>query len=170
MKKTNSILLIALLCGCTIGEPERHNDFMSQADCFVYKYEVEDESLGNYRVEYIDTSEASGCVKTFLLDTYLLYDDKSYIVVSPNHPKYYLKEIEKYKSEYKTDTTRLSGFSLEDDKQLALTVSKEYYNSGKKSTEYHDWEYIILSKDRNGWKIDSSCKIKMWPWSNELNH
>lgn len=115
MKRRITITFIALTlllssCMNIMKEPEKHKDFMSHCDCFVYENEVETENYDFGRVELIDTTKASGCVKEQLSNVYLLYFDTICIAVYNQHPKQNIKTIEFFIKKYQTDTTRLSDF------------------------------------------------------------
>ncbi|HLU84267.1 MAG TPA: hypothetical protein VKZ45_02235, partial [Vicingaceae bacterium] len=126
MTRVLQILIIGLsfsLSSCTIGELEKHEDFMSRSDCFVYKNEVEVEDYDFGRVEFIDTTKASGCVKTQLSNVYLLYQDTTCIAVYNQHPKNNITDIERFKKMYRTDTTQLSDY-VKFDTGITLTISR----------------------------------------------
>ncbi|WP_407032675.1 hypothetical protein [Polluticaenibacter yanchengensis] len=104
-------------------EPEKHEDFMSHCHCFVYKDEVITENYDFGRVELIDTSKASECVKEQLNNIYLLYYDTICIAVYNQHPKQNIKTIEFFIKKYQTDTTRLSDF-VKFDSSIKITIDR----------------------------------------------
>lgn len=106
-----------------MGEPELHNDFMTLSDCFVYENEVIVEYFDFGRVEYIDSNEASGCVKTQLKDMYLLYYKGKVVTVYNRHPKEIIYPIKLLFKEHQTDTTRVSGIAYFDSK-IKLTIDR----------------------------------------------
>ena len=119
-------------------DSEKHQDFMSHCDCFVYKNEVETEDFEFGRVEFIDTSIASGCVKEQLSNVYLLYYDTICVAVYNQHPKDNIKTIESVIKNYQTDTTKLADF-VKFDSSIRLTVSRLCKD---KSDDYHFGVYI----------------------------
>lgn len=165
MKITTIILLILLFLSCGKDWTE-HERFMSESDCYVYKHEVISESLNDYTIEYIDSSNASECVKTQLNNCYLLnINDSHYLSVYPKHPKYNLDLIESLIKKYQQPNSRMSSFTRHGNK-ISLTISKKYINSRDKifNNQYFEWKFIYLSFN-NGWKTDSTTVTSMWPWT-----
>lgn len=141
------LLLPVILISC---DRAKHRDFMSKSDCLVYVDEVVSEPISHGHVEYIDTTNTSGCVKEQLKNVYLLYYDSIHVAVFNQHPKDNFKLIESLIEAYQTDTTRLSEF-VYFDSSINITVNrlckdktnKIYYN------EYVDWrnvEYSTITK------------------------
>ena len=140
--KSNIVLIFVLtmlnsscLFFMGMGESEKHKDFMSQCDCFVYENEIETESFDFGRVEFINKSKASGCVKEQLSNVYLLYYDTICLAVHNQHPKQNINTIESFIKKYQSDTTRLSSF-VQFDSSLRITIDRicndpndKYYNN-----------------------------------------
>jgi hypothetical protein len=93
-----------------MNDPE-HKDFETYCDCRVYNREINKEIFPFGRVEFVDTSKASGCVKEQLKNVYLLYYDTICIAVYNEHPKNNIKLIEDLIKKHQTDTTKLSDFA-----------------------------------------------------------
>lgn len=112
MKKHLLILFVlsSIISSCLMEEPDRHHLFESISDCSVYEYEVESDSFLFGTVEYIDTSKASGCVKSQLQNKYLLHLNDSTIVVYRDHPKNHIQKLNKNYQEYLKDTSKLMDF------------------------------------------------------------
>lgn len=147
-----------------MGEPEEHQDFMSRSDCFVYKNEVEVENYDFGRVEFIDTTKASGCVKTQLSNVYLLYQDTTCIAVYNQHPKNNITDIEKFKKMYMTDTTQLSDY-IKFDSSLTLTISrlcKDSRNENFYYDKYVEWRVIKYSTITKPYTQTSKELITTW--------
>lgn len=106
-----------------MGDPEKHQDFMSHSDCIVYEKEVTTEHFPFGRVDFIDTTNASGCAKRQLNNVYLLYYDTVCIAVHNEHPKTDIKTIEFFIKKYQSDTTRLSDF-VRFDSSINLTIDR----------------------------------------------
>lgn len=167
MKITTSIILTLLLLSCGKDWTE-HERFISESDCNVYNHEVISESLNDYTVEYIDTLNASGCVKTQLSNDYLLNIEEGYFIsVYPKHPKYNIDLIESLRRKYQHPNSRLSSFGRFGNK-IILTISKKYINPQDKTfhNQYFEWKFIYLS-NKNGWRADSTKVSSMWPWAEE---
>ena len=136
---------------------------MSHCDCFVYKNEVETEDFDFGRVEFIDTSKASGCVKEQLNNVYLLYYDTICVAVYNQHPKDNIKIIESVIKNYQTDTTKLADF-VKFDSRIRITVSRlckdksDNYRFG----EYVDWRDIEFNTITNKLVKTKDTIITTW--------
>lgn len=147
-----------------MSEPEQHEDFMSRSDCFVYKSEVKTENYKFGRVEFIDTTKASGCVKSQLANIYLLYQDTSCIAVYNQHPKKNIKDVERVKKMYLTDTTQLSDYEMLDT-VLILTITRLCKDNRKENFyygKYVDWRVVEYSTKVKPYKQISNELITTW--------
>jgi hypothetical protein len=166
MTRVLQIFIIGMsfsLSSC-IGEPEKHDDFMSRSDCFVYKNEVEVEDYNFGRVEFIDTTKASGCVKTQLSNVYLLYQDTTCIAVYNQHPQNNITDIERFKKMYLTDTTQLSDF-VKFNSGITLTISrlcKDRKNENFYYGKYVDWRVVKYTTTTNPYVQTENELITTW--------
>lgn len=166
MTRALHILIIAMsfcLSSC-IGEPEKHEDFMSHSDCFVYKSEVKVEDYDFGRVEFIDATKASGCVKTQLSNVYLLYQDTTCIAVYNQHPKNNITDIERFKKMYRTDTTQLSDY-VKFDTGITLTIRrlcKDSKNENFYYGKYVDWRVVKYTTTINPYVQTENQLITTW--------
>jgi hypothetical protein len=142
--------LTSLLTSCMyLMNDTEHKDFEAHSDCRVYKREVATENYPFGRVEFIDTSKASGCAKEQLKNVYLLYHDTICVAVYNEHPKTNIDVIEGFIKKYQTDTTRLADF-IKFDNSIRITVSRLCKDSSEKYhygeyVEWRDIEYSILT-------------------------
>jgi hypothetical protein len=153
MKSPQIILtfgLIFSLTSCFMKVQEKHQDFMNHCDCFVYENEVKSEIFSFGRVEFIDTSIASGCVKEQLKNVYLLHYDTICVAVYNIHPKNNIKLVEELIKKYQTDTTRLSDF-VKFDSSIRITVDRLCKDKNDniykgKYVWWRDIEYSTMTK------------------------
>lgn len=167
MKLRLLIIITLILLSCS-EDNSYHEKFMSSSDCFVYKREVISESFNKYTVEYIDTSKASGCVKSQLNDVYLLTISSDYfITVAPNHPANNIYVIESFMKRFNNDSIRLSNFYKERNR-VYLTLSRRYQNIQDSSfnNRFMEWKHVFCSKKGKYWKIDSTRLTTLLPWGN----
>ncbi len=158
------IIGMSLSLSCCMSDTEKHEDFMSRSDCFVYKNEVEVEDYDFGRVEFIDTTEASGCVKTQLSNVYLLYQDTTCIAVYNQHPKNNIKEIERFKKMYRTDTTQLSDY-VKFDTCITLTIRrlcKDSKNENFYYGKYINWRVVKYATTTNPYVQTENELITTW--------
>jgi hypothetical protein len=120
-----------------MGDPE-HKDFETHCDCFVYKSEINTERFSFGRVEFVDISKASGCVKQQLNNVYLLYYDTICVAVYNEHPKKNIELIKGFIKEYQTDTTNLAEF-VTLDSAIRIKVNRICKDTTDK---YHGGEYV----------------------------
>jgi len=162
--------LTIFFSSCRMTEPERHENFMAISDCFVYNYEVKSEPISNGKVEYIDTTIASGCVKRQLKNVYLLYYDTICVTIYNRHPKNNFKQIERFIKLYHSDTTQLSKFSsLNDEIRISVdrlcTDLKDTIDYGK----YFEWKDIRFILKDNIWSKKDQAIITIWhKWAEQI--
>jgi hypothetical protein len=145
-----------------MDDPE-HVDFETRCDCFVYKREIKTEKFSFGRVEFVDTSEASGCVKEQLRNVYLLYQGTFCVAVYNEHPKKDIQLIETLIKEYHTDTTKLAGFARFDssirisvDRLCRDTSDNNYYG------DFVDWREIEYSTLTKPFKKNKDSIVRTW--------
>ena len=163
--KKHTILYIsclAFLSSCFMGEPDKHDGFESISDCSVYDYEVASDWYLFGTVEYIDTSKASGCVKTHLQNTYLLTLKDSIVVVYGDHPKNNIDEIKKQYQKHFTDTTKLTDFVKYSD-GYSITIGRLYKDTGHfRNNSFVDWKLIKYKKDNSRFKKTKEEILTLW--------
>lgn len=142
-------LLIAAFLSCLLffqcRESPLHDNFMNECDCFIYEREVETEHYSFGKVQSIDTNNASGCAKSQLPDTYLLYYDTSYVTVRNIHPNENHRTIEAFIKQYQSDTTRLTDFAWFSD-SIRLTVGRRCDDKADYHyKKYVDWRDIVYA-------------------------
>ncbi len=175
MKKKSKYLFLLLLTSC-MSEPDEIKGFNS--DYTVYDYEIESEYLGDYRVQYVDLDEIENNIdkKEQLKNQYLLYiSDTNYIHVSPNHPDENLKLILSFYKKYKSDSTYLDEFQIENNK-INITIKKKRewlyksWYSGDTITEmkidFEPWKDIYFQKENGNWKLKKEEFNYFWPDKN----
>jgi hypothetical protein len=140
-----ALTLLLPSCMYLMNDTE-HKDFEAHSDCRVYKREVVTENYPFGRVEFIDTTKASGCAKEQLKNVYLLYHDTICVAVYNEHPKTDINVIEDLIKKYQTDSTRLADF-VKFDSSLRITVARLCKDSSDKYHygEYVDWRNIEYS-------------------------
>ncbi len=164
-----TIILIQITClltSCFRREPKKHEKYMRESDCNVYVNEVVSEPIEHGKVEFIDTTKASDCVKKQLANTYILYYNNISVSVLMNHPKDNFKLIEQFIRQYHTDSTDLSCF-WKLDSVVHVTIAKkcikpsDNYANGK----YFDKTKINFSQQDNKWVlISKEDLINHYPW------
>jgi hypothetical protein len=140
-----------------------HKDFEKHCDCFVYKSEINTEQFAFGRVEFIDTSKASGCVKQQLNKIYLLYYDTICVAVHNEHPKNSIELIKGLIKEYQTDTTNLAEFTRLDS-IIRITVDRMCKDTTDKyhGVEYVNWRDIEYSTATRPYSKTKDDTIKVW--------
>ncbi len=157
-----------MISSCTSEEPELHEDFMSRSDCFVYKNQVVVENFDFGRVEFIDRTEVSGCIKKQLANVFLLYQDTTFIAIYNQHPKNIISDIERFKKKYQTDSTQLSDYKKFNN-SISLTIRRHCKDNKKENfhfDRYVDWRIVTYStKEKPYIQIDNKLIATWYKWS-----
>jgi hypothetical protein len=171
MRYLLSILALTILfSSCYPEEPERNENFMAISDCVVYKDEVKSEPITHGKIEYIDTTIASGCVIRQLKNVYLLYYDTICVTTYNRNPRNNFKQIERFIKLYHSDTTQLSKFSsLNDEIRISVdrlcTDLKDTNDYGK----YFEWKDITFILKDNIWRKKDQAIITVWhKWPEQI--
>lgn len=172
MKRKFIYLFLTLLTSC-MSEPNKIKGF--NTDYTVYDYEVISEYLGDFKVQSIDLDEIENNKgkKMQLKNQYLLFlNDTNYIHVSPNHPKENLRLIIDFYKKYKSDSTYLNEFQIENNK-ISITINKKRiwnyksWYSGDTITErkidFEPWKDIYFQKENGNWEIKKVEFNYYWP-------
>lgn len=136
---------------------------MARSDCFVYQDEIKAENFKFGRVESIDTSNASECVKMYLSNVYLLYVDSICVAVYNNHPKNNIELIKMFINEFQSDTTRLASF-VRSDSSIKIMVDRLCKDSTHdvRYGQYVDWREKEYSTKTSSLTKTRDDLITMW--------
>jgi hypothetical protein len=164
------LLVVALLLGACQEEIAYHEQFMDESDCYVYQNEVVKQHRKGYTIEYINPSEASGCVKNQLAQTYIIHFRDSIrlesVVLSSKTPEKYIQSIKEWALTYGSKNIRLTHVN-EQKNTIELRLSKVYIKPS--DTLFHNtyrlYKQIHLKKEESIWKEESSTINPYWPWN-----
>ncbi|MFZ9296632.1 MAG: hypothetical protein ACO259_10565 [Bacteroidia bacterium] len=123
------LLVLALLLGACQEEIAFHEQFMDESDCYVYQNEIIKQQRKGYTIEYINTTEASGCVKKQLGQTHIIHFNDSLglesVVMVTKTPEKYIRSVKEWALIYGSKNLRLTHMN-EQKNSIELRLSKVY--------------------------------------------
>lgn len=165
------VLILALLLGACQEEIAYHEQFMAESDCYVYQNEIIKQHRKGYTIEFINPSEASGCVKKQLAQTCIIHFSDSLglesVVMVTKTPEKYIRAVKEWALTYGSKNIRLTHMN-EEKNSIELVLSKKYLKPT--DTIFHNsnrlYKEILLKKEKSIWKEESSNINPYWPWNN----
>ena len=164
------LLILALLLGACQEEITYHEQFMDESDCYVYQNEIIKQHRKGYTIEYINPTEASGCVKKQLSQTYIIHFKDSLrlesVVVFSKTPEKYIQSLKEWALTYGSKNMRLSHMK-EQKNSIELILSKKYIKPSDTifHNSYRPYKEILLKKEKSIWKEETSNINPYWPWN-----
>ena len=164
------LLILALLLGACQEEITYHEQFMDECDCYVYQNEIIKQHRKGYTIEYINPTEASGCVKKQLSQTYIIHFKDSLrlesVVVFSKTPEKYIQSLKEWALTYGSKNMRLSHMK-EQKNSIELILSKKYIKPSDTifHNSYRPYKEILLKKEKSIWKEETSNINPYWPWN-----
>jgi len=164
------LLILALLLGACQEEITYHEQFMDECDCYVYQNEIIKQHRKGYTIEYINPTEASGCVKKQLAQTHIIHFKDSLglesVVMVTKTPEKYIHVVKEWALIYGSKNIRLTHVN-EQKNTIELRLSKVYIKPS--DTLFHNtyrlYKRIHLKKEESIWKEESSIINPYWPWN-----
>lgn len=164
------LLVLALLLGACQEEIAFHEQFMDESDCYVYQNEIIKQQRKGYTIEYINTTEASGCVKKQLGQTHIIHFNDSLglqsVVMVTKTPEKYIRAVKEWALIYGSKNLRLTHMN-ENKNRIKLMLSKLY--SKRSDTLFHNtyrpFKEIQMKKENSIWVEESSRINRYWPWN-----
>jgi hypothetical protein len=164
------LLILALLLGACQEEITYHEQFMDECDCYVYQNEIIKQHRKGYTIEYINPTEASGCVKKQLAQTHIIHFKDSLglesVVMVTKTPEKYIHVVKEWALIYGSKNIRLTHVN-EQKYTIELRLSKVYIKPS--DTLFHNtyrlYKRIHLKKEESIWKEESSIINPYWPWN-----
>ncbi len=164
------LLILALLLGACQEEIAYHEQFMDECDCYVYQNEIIKQHRKGYTIEYINPTEASGCVKKQLAQTHIIHFKDSLglesVVMVTKTPEKYIHVVKEWALIYGSKNIRLTHVN-EQKYTIELRLSKVYIKPS--DTLFHNtyrlYKRIHLKKEESIWKEESSIINPYWPWN-----
>jgi hypothetical protein len=165
------LLILALLLGACQEEITYHEQFMDECDCYVYQNEIIKQHRKGYTIEYINPTEAGGCVKKQLAQTHIIHFKDSLglesVVMVTKTPEKYIHVVKEWALIYGSKNIRLTHIN-EEKNSIELRLSKVYIKPS--DTLFHNtyrlYKRIHLKKEELIWKEESSIINPYWPWNN----
>jgi hypothetical protein len=164
------VLILALLLASCQEKIAYHEQFMDESDCYVYQNEIIKQHRKGYTIEYINPTEASGCVKKQLSQTYIIHFKDSLrlesVVVFSKTPEKYIQSLKEWALTYGSKNMRLSHMK-EQKNSIELILSKKYIKPSDTifHNSYRPYKEILLKKEKSIWKEETSNINPYWPWN-----
>ena len=164
------VLILALLLASCQEKIAYHEQFMDECDCYVYQNEIIKQHRKGYTIEYINPTEASGCVKKQLSQTYIIHFKDSLrlesVVVFSKTPEKYIQSLKEWALTYGSKNMRLSHMK-EQKNSIELILSKKYIKPSDTifHNSYRPYKEILLKKEKSIWKEETSNINPYWPWN-----
>jgi len=163
------LLILSLLLVACEEKIAYHEKFMDDSDCFVYQNEIIKQQRKGYTIEYINPTEASGCVKKQLAQTYIIHFKDSLglesVVMVTKTPEKYIRAVKEWALTYGSKNIRLTHVS-EQKNTIELILSKKYVQPTDNifHNSYRSYKEILLKKEKSIWKEESIKLNPYWPW------
>ena len=165
------LLILALLLGACQEEITYHEQFMDECDCYVYQNEIIKQQRKGYTIEYINPTEASGCVKKQLAQTHIIHFKDSLglesVVMVSKTPEKYIRALKEWALIYGSKNIRLTHMN-EEKNSIKLNLSKKYVKRSYTlfHNSYRPYKEIQMKKENSIWVEESSNINPYWPWNN----
>jgi hypothetical protein len=165
------VLILALLLGSCQEKIAYHEQFMDESDCYVYQNEIIKQHRKGYTIEYINPTEASGCVKKQLSQTYIIHFSDSLglesVVMVTKTPEKYIRAVKEWALTYGSKSIRVTHMN-EEKNSIELVLSKKYLKPTDSlfHSSFRPYKEIQLKKEKSIWKEETSNINPYWPWNN----
>lgn len=161
-------VLSLLLYSCS-QQTELSERFMNECDCIVYQDEIIKQHRKGYTIEYINSTEASGCVKKQLAQTHIIHFRDSFglesVVMVTKTPEKYIRAVKEWALIYGSKNVRLTH-TKEEKNKIELNLSKKYVKRSDTlfHNSYRPYKEIQMKKEHSIWVEESSKINPYWPW------